>query len=128
MGVAFAFVSAIGFSLTNIFIRKGIRPGDADNGLLITLVFNVVVLSTIVAVLGLSGNLPAFNVVGFLWFVAAGFLATFLGRNTLFAGIRHVGASRAASRAKPARIRLIRGNRARSATLRSRKEPSRSPR
>jgi drug/metabolite transporter (DMT)-like permease len=99
IGALLAFLSAVGFSFTNVLIRKGGRPGDVDNGTLITTVSNVVVLSAIVTVLGFIRNnyLSTWSTTGFLWFAVAGFFTTFLGRNTLFSSIRHGGSSRAAA-------------------------------
>jgi drug/metabolite transporter (DMT)-like permease len=64
---------------------------------LITTLFNVVVLTGIVAILAFTESLPAWNTTGVLWFIAAGIMTTLLARNTLFAGIRRIGPSRAAS-------------------------------
>ncbi len=65
--------------------------------MLITTLFNAVVFTGIVAILAFTGSLPAWNTAGVLWFIAAGVMTTFLARNTLFAGIRRIGPSRAAS-------------------------------
>jgi drug/metabolite transporter (DMT)-like permease len=99
IGALLAFLSAVGFSLTNVLIRKGGRPGDADNGTLITTITNVIALSMIMAVLGFVRGSPlsTWNTTGFLWFAVAGFFTTFLGRNTLFGSIRRIGSSRAAA-------------------------------
>jgi drug/metabolite transporter (DMT)-like permease len=99
IGAFLAFLSAVGFALTNVLIRKGGRPGDADNGTLITTITNVVVLSMIMAVLSFVRGSPlsTWNTTGFLWFAVAGFFTTFLGRNTLFSSIRRIGSSRAAA-------------------------------
>lgn len=90
-------MSATGFALTNIMIRKGVRPGDADNGVLITTIVNVIIFWAVAGTLGVLGRLPVLNLTGVLLFVLAGVLTTFLGRNTLFGGIRLIGSSRAAS-------------------------------
>jgi len=82
IGAFLAFLCAVGFSFTNVLIRKGGRPGDVDNGTLITTVSNVVVLSAIVTVLGFirDNYLSTWNTIGFLWFAVAGFFTTFLAR------------------------------------------------
>ena len=81
IGALLAFLSAVGFSLTNVLIRKGGRPGDADNGTLITTITNVIALSMIMAVLGFVRGSPlsTWNTTGFLWFAVAGFFTTLLG-------------------------------------------------
>ncbi|QIN79974.1 EamA family transporter [Rubrobacter marinus] len=96
MGAVFAFLCAVGFSCTNVLIRKGGGSG-ADNGMLITTICNVVILSFIVAIFGLAGRSLAWNMAGFLWFAGSGLLTSFLGRSTLFTSIGLVGSSRAAA-------------------------------
>jgi drug/metabolite transporter (DMT)-like permease len=78
-------------------IRKGVRPGDADNGVFVTTIFNVVVFTIAVVFIAFTGSLPAWNTAGVLWFIAAGIVTTFLGRNALFGGISRIGSSRTAS-------------------------------
>lgn len=65
--------------------------------MLITTISNVAILSSIFAVLGLGGRLPAWNTAGFLWFAGSGLLTSFLGRSTLFSSIGLIGSSRAAA-------------------------------
>lgn len=95
MGIFFAFLTALGFSIMNVMIRKGVRPGDENNGILVATIVNVVILSSIVIVRSLVDEVPVWSTRGALWFAASGFVASFLGRNTMFAGIRHAGPSRA---------------------------------
>jgi hypothetical protein len=58
--------------------------------MLITTISNVVILSSVVAILSFSGYLSRWNITGFLWFVGSGFLTSFLGRNILFTDIGHM--------------------------------------
>jgi drug/metabolite transporter (DMT)-like permease len=97
VGVLLALLSAIGFSFMSVFIRKGVRPGNADNGMLTTTAFSVIVLSSTAAILGISADSITWNTTGFLWFVAAGLSASLLGRGAMLAGIRYVGSSRTAA-------------------------------
>lgn len=97
MGVLLALGGALGFSFMNVFVRNGVRPDDPDNGLFITMLINVVIYSTLAGVILLIGAEPVLSVEGAAWFVASGLAATFLGRMTLFGGIRNIGAARAAA-------------------------------
>lgn len=97
IGIVLAFLSAVGFSFTNVLISKGRTKGDVDNGMLITTLSNVAILSSVVVILGLNGYLPGWSTVGFLWFAGSGFLTSFLGRSTLFTSIGLIGSSRAAA-------------------------------
>lgn len=97
MGVVLALCGALGFSFMNVFVRNGVRPDDPDNGLFITMLINIVLFALLAVVMVLLGALPVFSIEGAIWFVGSGFSATFLGRLTLFGGIRHIGAARAAA-------------------------------
>lgn len=95
MGVLLALTGALGFSFMNVFIRNGVRAGDRDNGVLTTMLINVAFFAVAGAVVLATGSGPSFSAEGIGWFVASGIAATFLGRLTLFGGIRHIGAARA---------------------------------
>jgi drug/metabolite transporter (DMT)-like permease len=96
MGVVLALSGAIAFSIMNVAIRKGVRPGDADNGVVTTVVINVVAFTALMAlVLPIRGLTWSWTGVGA--FAAAGLMSTFIGRTLLFTGIRHAGAARAAA-------------------------------
>lgn len=97
MGILFALISAVGFALTYVLIRKGVRPEDPDNGLMITMSINVLILATASVVLWIVVPLPAVHLEAVAWFVAAGLLGPLVGRYTLFGGIRRIGSSRAAA-------------------------------
>jgi len=97
MGVLLALLGAASFAVMNVAVRKGVRPGDRDNGVLTTVVINVVIFSLLIAAMGLAGGLPALPSAGIAAFIGAGLASTFIGRTTLFAGIRRAGAVRAAA-------------------------------
>jgi drug/metabolite transporter (DMT)-like permease len=97
MGVLLALVGALAFSFMNVFIRKGVRPGDTDNGVLMSMLVNVALFSVLLVVLLLTVGIDRWSSVGFAWFVVAGLASTYLGRQALFGGIRHIGAARAAA-------------------------------
>ncbi len=95
MGVLLALTGALGFSFMNVFIRNGVRADDRDNGVLTTMLINVAFFVLLGGALLATGNGPTFSAEGVAWFVTSGVAATFLGRLTLFGGIRHIGAARA---------------------------------
>jgi drug/metabolite transporter (DMT)-like permease len=97
MGVVLALVGALGFSFMNVFVRNGVRPDDRDNGLFITMLINVAIFGLLTSVMVLAGGMPDLSAEGAAWFIASGLAATFLGRQALFAGIRHIGAARGAA-------------------------------
>jgi len=97
MGVLLAFVGALAFSFMNVFVRRAAKPGDADSGVLTTMLINLAAYVLLLGGVWLAGGVRPLNAGGVAWFVAAGFSATFLGRQTLFGGIRLLGAARAAA-------------------------------
>ncbi len=97
MGVLLALTGALAFSFMNVFIRRGVRPGDPDNGVLTTMLVNVAIFGILLAAVAAGGGVDELSPEAFAWFVAAGLSATFLGRYALFAGIRRLGAARAAA-------------------------------
>ena len=97
MGVILALAGALAFSFMNVFMRRGVRADDEDNGLLTTLLVNIAVIAAVLAVTTAAGGARELSVAGGAWFVAAGVSATFFGRNALFGAIRHIGAARGAA-------------------------------
>lgn len=97
MGFILAFLSAGFFAVNNILIKKGMRAAsDNNNGVLVTIVTNVILLGLILIGYRIAAANPApFSWKGVIFFVLAGMLTTFIGRTTLFAGIRKIGPSRA---------------------------------
>ncbi len=97
MGVLLALIGAAAFSVMNVAIRQGVRRGDRDNGVLTTVVINVALFSVLMFGLVLARGVPNLSVAAVAAFGAAGLASTFIGRATLFAGIRRAGAVRAAA-------------------------------
>lgn len=97
MGILLALACALAFSFMNVFIRNGVRPGDRDNGVLTTLAVNVVLFTAALGVVAATAGIRTFDPAGVGWFVVAGLASTFFGRQALFAGIRRIGAARAAA-------------------------------
>lgn len=98
MGFFLAFMSAFLFAGSNILIRKGMRLSEKDNGMLVTLFVNFVVLGLSLLIFRLTAHNPSsFNLTGFSLFVLAGLLTTLLGRSMFYAGIRRIGSAGAAA-------------------------------
>lgn len=97
VGIILAFFSGAFYSLSYVFVQKGMRQDkQGDNGLFINLALNVVFLSLVYLIMLIFREEPVeWSLYGILAFVLAGLLASFVGRATLFAGIRHIGSSRA---------------------------------
>jgi len=91
MGVLFALLTASSYSLSNIFIRKGMGTSKADNGLLMTVIVNVIILG-IAAILYriFTTNVPI-TLYAVSVFAISGALTTFLGRIALFKSFREIG-------------------------------------
>lgn len=82
------------YSTTNVLIRLGGRRAAADDGFLITVLMNAVVLGPWTLWLATQGVLPPLGVPGLVAFAAAGVATTFLGRWLLFASLSIVGPAR----------------------------------
>ena len=96
MGYLLAFLTAVFFSLNSMFLKKGMKDSEKDNGVFMSIIVNVILFSGGWVIYRLMNHdLPAPTVLGVLLFVFAGICTTFLGRVTLFAGIRNIGPSRA---------------------------------
>ncbi|WP_217586395.1 DMT family transporter [Lentibacillus saliphilus] len=101
MGVVLAISSALMFSLNNIMIKKGIAKSNnerSDNGLLITVLMNVIILGVILMIVWeIKGEALYFSKEGVLFFMVAGVCTSGIGRMTLFASISYIGPSKASA-------------------------------
>lgn len=97
VGELLATVSAVLFAAASILIRQGMTGGTRalDNGMLMTTSINVAAFGLLLVGVHTVLPLPTITIEGLAWFVGAGVLTTFLGRSSLYASIRHVGAARA---------------------------------
>ena len=87
MGVAIGLTSAMLFGLNAVFLKIGMRSRRLDNGLFMSVLINVLFLGA--AMLFIS--LPAWSWEGFVGFVLAGLMTTWLGRGTSFMAVRLLG-------------------------------------
>lgn len=97
MGVLLALISAFSFASSYVLIRAGVRPSDPDNGLLITMLVNVAMLTIGAILLPFFLPLPPITLPAIGWFVGAGLFGPLIGRNALFASIRLIGSTRGAA-------------------------------
>lgn len=98
LGILFAFLSACCFAINFILVQLGMRKVKKDDGVLISLVINVVTLGLIYLIMLLSrGNMIAITVKGIIAFILAGLCTAFLGRTFVYMAIRRIGSSRAAA-------------------------------
>jgi drug/metabolite transporter (DMT)-like permease len=97
MGEIFAFLSAIGFALANVMIKKGTTKGSKNNGAFVSILLTALMSGIFFIIVGLSKGWTVLNGEGIFWFVIAGFLTAFVGRNFLYSAIQHLGSVRASA-------------------------------
>ncbi len=85
--------SALFFSASSILVRIGQRRKHADDGVLMTVFVNLVVLS----VVGLFVTRPSFDLGGVVALVSGGILGTVFGRSFQLRSVRLIGPSRASA-------------------------------
>ena len=96
-GELVALLSAFLFAVASLLVRNGIvrNPRAVDNGMFATTLTNVAIFGVAAVVTAHLAHPMPLPVAGILLFGLAGLLTTFVGRSTLYASIRHLGASRA---------------------------------
>jgi drug/metabolite transporter (DMT)-like permease len=96
IGELCALTSAFSFSTVSIAIRRGMKR-SRDNGTFLSTFVNMVLFLILIAVLYAGHYLPTLTGTGFLLFLVAGLLTTFVGRSLHYEAIRVIGPSRAIS-------------------------------
>lgn len=96
MGYFIAMMVGICYSVSHIFIRKGMERSRSDNGVLMTAFINFVLLGGVWAIYRIFHKVQL-TWTGVALFVIAGLLTTFLGRAALFMSFRSIGPSRGAA-------------------------------
>lgn len=91
MGFFLGVAAAAAFGGAAVLTRIGMRHRSDDDGVLMTVFVNVVVLGVVV----LFAPIPEFDYRGILAFIAAGLLGTFLGRSSNLRAVRIIGPARA---------------------------------
>ena len=97
MGSLLALLSALFYSIMYFLVRAGVRKGDLDGGAFVTTTVNVILLTSVVAILWLAGDPPDWDLTGLAWFAIAGILGSFFGRVLLLAGMHRMGPVRSVS-------------------------------
>lgn len=99
MGLYFSLYTAIFFGISNIFARKGLEKHNISHyiGVFINLVIVNLVNIPVLIIFNLNKQLSEISWAAIIFFMAAGFLNTFLGRTFLFTSIELIGPSRAGS-------------------------------
>ena len=96
-GDTLALASALLFSLANLTIARGARPGDDDNGVFVSLLLTTAIAGGIWAVLGLMRGFTPVTPAALAWFAGAGVLTGFVGRVFGYATVQRLGAMRASA-------------------------------
>ncbi len=99
LGELLAFLSALFFACSNIFVAKGAVGGKGDRGAMLSVVMTIAVSALLWLVVE-GGGIGAVSRQwwqGIAWFALSGLLATALGRAFLFVSIRRLGVTRAAA-------------------------------
>mgnify|MGYP001316093663 CR=1 FL=1 len=95
MGITWALLSALSFAFGNIVAKIALDRSILRYSLWITSFVNFAVFGLIDIVYRLVAKDPApIHLSGFLLFLAAGFLTTYLGRKTLYISFQFIGPSR----------------------------------
>jgi drug/metabolite transporter (DMT)-like permease len=97
MGVILAFATAVSFSVMNLAIRKAGQAYPGENGVLTTVVVNVIAFSVLWLAAAGSGTLQPTGLEAAAVFASIGITGPFLGRTFLFAGIDRIGVVRASA-------------------------------
>jgi len=99
LGELLAFLSALFFACSNIFVAKGAVGGKGDRGAMLSVVITIGVSAVLWLVVeggGIGAASPDWWA-GIAWFALAGLCATALGRAFLFVSIRRLGVTRASA-------------------------------
>lgn len=95
MGIALAFLSGLSFALGNIVAKIALDQSTIRYSLWITSFVNFAVFGLVELVYRQVASDPApINREGFLYFLMAGLLTTYLGRKTLYISFQYIGPSR----------------------------------
>ena len=94
IGELFALLGAFSVGSAGVAVRRGMR-NTSDNGVFLTISIGTVVFLILVGVVSTGDQLPPLTLMGFVLFVLAGLLTSFMGRSLHFAAIRTIGPSRA---------------------------------
>lgn len=90
MGIALGLGSSLMFSLGAVCIKLGMRHRPDNNGFFMSVLVNCLVIGVVM----LFVNLPPWDWIGFVVFIVAGIMTTFLGRGATHVAIHLIGPAR----------------------------------
>ncbi len=93
IGVFFGLATGALFATGSVLARVGQRHRPNDDGLLMTILVNVIVLG----IIGLTVTAPAWSTAGVIGLALGGIIGSFLGRFANLRAVRLVGATRASA-------------------------------
>lgn len=96
-GDAFAIASAVCFSVSNVTIARGVRPGAEDNGAFVSLLLTAAIAGLGWAALGLRHGFEPVTARTLAWFAGAGVFTAFVGRVFFYACVERLGAMRSST-------------------------------
>lgn len=96
MGILFSFITAVSFSISSIYIKRGLRYGTSDSAVFYTILTNVVFFWLLLG-LFYRHEVGTYSEIGLAVFLVSGVLGPIFGRFTLYKSIEFIGASRSAS-------------------------------
>lgn len=94
MGIFFALLTALGFAISNVCVRKGMDRSKSDNGVIMTLFINFIFLGFAALIYRFFIHSVPINLEGIMFYLVAGIFTTFIGRLTLFMSYREIGPTR----------------------------------
>ena len=97
LGDLLALASAACFSLSNVTISRGARPGGEDNGAFVSLLLTSAIAGLGWIAVGLARGFEPVTARALLWFAGAGVFTAFIGRVFFYASVQHLGAMRSSA-------------------------------
>lgn len=97
LGDGLAIASAACFSISNVTISRGARPGGEDNGAFISLLLTSAIAGIGWIALGYARGFEPVTVRALIWFAGAGVFTAFIGRVFFYASVQHLGAMRSSA-------------------------------
>lgn len=94
LGELIALLSAVGFSLSIVMVKKGTKVDSKNNGAFISILLTAMISGVLLIILGLSRGWPLLTQEGMIWFILAGIFTSFFGRSLLYSAIQQLGSVR----------------------------------
>ncbi|MFC1981494.1 EamA family transporter [Chloroflexota bacterium] len=94
LGIFLAITAGLGWGIAAVFARLGLRGIKPSTGTLISLVSSVMLVSFTTMIVNFD-TIASLSLKAILWFGLIGLITYVIGRQSNFAAIRYIGASRA---------------------------------